>query len=68
MLYKKFKIVSLENIHGFWFCFLLSGMFMKLVNDDPIEKQIAQEKLVLYLTVSTNLTIPQTNRQPNYHL
>jgi hypothetical protein len=41
---------------------------MKLVNDDPIEKQIAQEKLVLYLTVSTNLTIPQTNRQPNYHL
>ena len=46
----------------------LSGMFMTHVNDDPIEKQIAQEKLVLYLTVSTTLTIPQTNRQPNYHL
>jgi hypothetical protein len=66
VIYKFFTIVSIRKYP--WILVLLSDRFLKLVRDDPIEKQTAQEQLVLYLTVSSNLTIPQTNRQPYYHL
>lgn len=66
MIYKIFTIVSIRKYP--WILVLLSDRFLKLVRDDPIEKQTAQEQLVLYLTVSSNLTIPHTNRQPYYHL
>lgn len=66
MIYKIFTIVSIRKYP--WILVLLSDRFLKLVRDDPIEKQTAQEQLVLYLTVSGNLTIPHTNRQPYYHL
>lgn len=66
MIYKIFTIVSIRKYP--WILVLLSDRFLKLVRDDPIEKQTAQEQLVLYSTVSGNLTIPHTNRQPYYHL